>query len=120
MALGIFTTDPDEVSKSMFDQEQRLARLRDEQARQQLIAGENYAFGLNPNPPGVTQYASLGTGEDLSRFNVGLRYTPAPLYTDMRKYDNKGYAPAPSNVATTTITVPPNNNQQQNQGGYGY
>ena len=114
MALGIFTTDPDEVSKSMFDQEQRLARLRDEQARQQLIAGENYAFGLNPNPPGVTQYASLGTGEDLSRFNVGLRYTPDPLYTDMRKYDNKGYAPAPSNVATTTITVPPNNNQQQN------
>ena len=29
MALGIFTTDPDEVSKSMLDQEQRLARLRD-------------------------------------------------------------------------------------------
>ena len=105
MALpGIFTTDPDEVSKSMRDQEQRLARLRNEKARQQLIAGENYAFGLNPNPPGISQYARLGVGEDLSRFNVGLRYTPDPLYNNMRMYDDGKFG-ASNNLVTEDVKV---------------
>lgn len=85
MALGIFTTDPDEVSKSMFDQEQRLARLRDEQFRQRrkLLAGRlresgNLELGLSTGN-------NTGTGEDLSRFNVGVRETRLPSQFDSNR-----------------------------------
>ena len=84
MALGIFTTDPDEVSKSMLDQEQRLARLRDEEFRQrrQLLAGrlrgnENLQLGLLTG-------TNNRTGEDLSRFNVGIRDVTQPIPESVR------------------------------------
>ena len=84
MALGIFTTDPDEVSKSMFDQEQRLARLRDADFRQRrkLLAARlresgNLQLGLSTG-------TNIGTGEDLSRFNVGVRDVTQPIPESVR------------------------------------
>ena len=85
MVLGIFTTDPDEVSKSMLDQEQRLARLRDEEFRQRrkLLASRLRESGNLQL--GLLAGTNNRTGEDLSRFNVGVRETRLPSQFDSNR-----------------------------------